>query len=247
MKRLILLLTIIAFFSVSIHADVLIDKAMSKISHDTRIYISGEYRAATEQEAYDGALELLSSRISQYMEEKYGGFPDAVYLTEMSSMYQRLETRISENRYRVMLYVKKSDLKPLGNSTNAVVLAKNDDDTYHVIPTNVPQTIIVRDTVTVVDAVEVPIAPPVSVLMQHRTRKSLTSALTKMVEDKHIESAAKFPLSRLSDFYVAIIDSSDQVLLIAHVVDGIWVNLANGTEFDPIDYKDCSAYWFTLH
>lgn len=246
MKRLLVVLIFLVSFNGLMYADVLTDKAMRKISRDTRTYISGESRAATEQDAYDQAMESLSSQISKYMKEKYGETPDAVYLTELSSLYQRLDNRIAENRYRVMIYVKKSDIKPMGSISNAVVLTKNENDTYEAIsPTDVKQ-IVVKDTVTVVDVVEVPLDPTISLLIQHTSKSTFIQALTNLSNENKIGNAAKFPLSDFEDFYVAIIDSFDNVVLYAHVVNGKWLNVANGIEITPNEYKQYSAYWFTL-
>lgn len=176
-KQLFLIFLILAV-NCGIHADIITERAMSKIARDRRAYISAECRAATEQEAYDKAFADLSRQIASFLKESEGGSPDAVYLPEVSSMYQRLDSRISDNRYRVFLYVKKADLKPLGNSASAMVLAKTESETYEPVSTSRPDSVVIRDTITQVEVVEVPMAPVISSLTAVKDKDSFIASLT---------------------------------------------------------------------
>ena len=226
-------------------ADVLTDKTMSKISRDTKTYISADCRATTEQEAYDNAMKELSAQIADYMKSQYGESPDAVYLSDVSSIYQRLSSYLDGSRYRVLLYVKKSDLKPMGNNDNAVVLAKNEQDSYEPIPPVKSEPIVVTDTVTVVNVVEVPLNPTVSRIMSCDTDDSLAKVLTQLCKEGEISQAAAYPLA--NDYYLAIVSPSNNIIAYIHIVDGKWTDLTTGKKVSPYAYSiGFTAYWFTL-
>ena len=244
-NRIILSLLMLFAFVCNVYADAITDRAISKISRDTRTYISSDSRGATEQEAYDKALEELSHKISSFVNEEMGDSPDAVYLHDVESLYQRLDSHISDNRYRVFLYVKKSDLKPLGSSSNSMMMARTEDKTYEMVSAKAPETVIVRDTITLVQEVKVPINPVVSFLVGIKDSESFSSALIQLRKDNKVSAAAAFPIANIDDFYVAVIRNG-KVIIIMHVDNGRWIDVKNGEEVDPRDYPSCSAYWFTV-
>lgn len=229
----------------SSRADVNTDRAMSKISRDVHSYLSADCRASTEQEAYDKALELLTEKITSYIQETKKESPDAVFVPEVASIYQRLDSRISDNRYRVFLYVKKSDLKSLDNSSNAMVIAKTEADSYEIIPTYSQPPQVVTDTVTMVEKVEVPLNPIISNIINNTDYNSLQEALIKMRKEGKVSGAAAFPISSLDDFYIAIVRGTSVTDYI-HVKDGRWKDVTSGNDVDPSNYSSSSAYWFTI-
>lgn len=236
-----LLLTMIG----GVRADVNTDRAMSKISRDDRNYISADYRAATEQDAYDKALQVLTEKITSYFKEVKTESPEAVFVPEVSSIYQRLDSRISDNRYRVFLYVKKSDLTSLDNASNALVMAKTEADSYEIIPTYSQLSVVVKDTVTIVEKIEIPMNPTVANIINNTDWNSLQDVLIKMRKEGKVSGAAAFPIAGLDEFYLAIV-SGTSVTDYIHVKDGRWIDVVTGHDVDPSNYSSFSAYWFTI-
>ena len=228
------------------YADVNTDKAMNKISRDTKTYISADVRAASEDAAYEEAMHLLSDKIAEYFKSEYKGetMPDAIYLSQLSSIYERLTSQISGNRYRVMLYVKKADLMPMGGSANAVVLSKNDNNNYEVMPSTAPELNVRKD--TVITVVEKPLDPTLSVIVHQKTQGEMKSLLENFRRTHKISGGAAFPIGKVNDFYVAIIDAKENVVAVLHCQEGKYTNVETGKGVDPKQYAQCSAYWFTL-
>lgn len=246
--RFLLLTYLLLGFVGTAYADINTERAMSKIGRDTKTYISADCRASTEQEAYDKALEDLTQQISAYIKDTQKDAPDAVYLKEVASIYQRLDSRISENRYRVMLYVKKSDLKPLGNASNSMVLTKTEDQNYEVMDIQKPdsaQPTVVTDTLSHVRPVEISVDPMLLDIVKAGDLESLVASLTEMRKEGKISAAAAFPISSIDDFYVAIL-TGNKLTGILRVKGGRWINAITGKETDPHDYPNASAYWFTI-
>ncbi|MDE7419738.1 MAG: hypothetical protein K2N35_05980 [Muribaculaceae bacterium] len=244
MKTRFIIIYILLSMFCSLRADVNTDRTMSKISRDIHNYLSADCRASTEQEAYDKALELLTEKITSYIQETKKKSPDAVFVPEVASIYQRLDSRISDNRYRVFLYVKKSDLKSLDNSSNAMVIAKTETDSYEIIPYSQPP-VVVTDTVTIVEKIEVPMNPIVANIINNTDYNSLQEALIKMRKEGKVSGAAAFPISSLDDFYIAIVRGTSVTDYI-HVEDGRWKDVTTGKDVDPSNYSSSSAYWFTI-
>lgn len=249
MKRITTaLLSLISF--VVVFADINTDRAMAKIARETKTYISADARAATEQEAYDIALSKLTALVAEFMKKTDGNkMPDAIYLSQMSSIYDRLTNHIGENRYRVMLYVKKADIMPMSDASGAIVLSKNEEDSYTVLP-SAPieplEPIIVTDTVTLVQVIEKPMHPVLSTIASKTTKDELTSTIQSLGQAGSINSAAKFPIDNINDFYVAVIGRDEKIVAILHCDEGFWKIIPTGEEANLNDYSDCTAYWFTL-
>ena len=248
MKKIaFVILSIICAFTSS--ADVNTDKAMAKISRDTKTYISADARAATEDVAYNEAMQKLSAQISDYFKIEFPGesMPDAIYLSNISSIYERMTSKIADNRYRVMLYVKKSDLKPIGGNGNALVLSKNDSNGYSPVPTETPEVepeVIVK-TDTVVTIVKTPMNPTLSQIANLKTREELTQTLQNLRKSKNISGAAAFPMANAYNYYIAVL-RGDRLVEILHFSNGQYKVIISETPVDMLKYTDCTGYWFTL-
>lgn len=238
---------LILFVSVALTAaaDIYTDRAMNKISRDSKTYISADARAATEDEAYNAALINLSEKITDYLKkENKGKSPDAVYLQKISSIYSRLSSKTSANRYHVMLYVEKKGLMSLDDT--AIVLSKNMNDQYEAASVSMSGQTIITDTVNEMIHAEMVIPPVLSALAQAKSKDEVTSELTSLRKSGKISGAALFPLSSFDEYYLVVLNSIGQVSSILKFKYDTWVDLLSGKNVKLNDYKDCSAYWITL-
>lgn len=246
MKRIILISILALIGNLWCLADVNTDRTMSRILRDTKTYISAEARAATEDNAYDMALKSLTGQITDYLKEKDGVLPDAVYLKKVSSIYDKISNQISTNRYRVVLYVKKSDLRPMADIDNAIVLARDNEGNYESVQTSVPDKVIVTDTLVRVVTKPVAINPVISNVAQCESGKKLPELLKSLRDSNKITGASAFPIARLNDFFVAVINRNNEIIsVLRHTPDG-WINAQTLESVDPLKLNDCTAYWFTL-
>lgn len=248
MKKIaFVILSIICAFTSS--ADVNTDKAMAKISRDTKTYISADARAAREDAAYNEAMQKLSAQISDYFKIEFPAesMPDAIYLSNISSIYERMTSKIADNRYRVMLYVKKSDLKPIGGNGNALVLSKNESDVYSPVPTEAQkaETEEIVKTDTIVTVVKTPMNPTLSQIANLKTREELTQTLQNLRKSKNISGAAAFPMANANNYYIAVL-RGDRLVEILHFSNGQYKEIISETPVDMLKYTDCTGYWFTL-
>lgn len=253
MKRYILFIISLLLISVSVYGDILSDKKISQISRDTKNYISAEVRGPSEEEAYQEALRQLTDQVTEYyktLDDK--SMPETIYLTNVSSHFERLITHSSDNRYRVLVYVKKSDLKPLSSDSNALILSKNDNDSYRVVTPEPPEPKVITLTDTIVEVVEKEVPVPrvipkqVSKIALLTSEQEVNDILVNMRKANEITGAAAFPIASYGNFYVVVINRSNNLETILYFDGNNLTDAITGSAANPNDYRDCKAYWFTI-
>ena len=245
MKKSILILLIILTSNIFLKADVTTEKEMSKISRDSETYLFADVRSSSEEEAYEEALKQLTDKVTDYFQEEEGeNIPDAVYLKNISTQYEKLSSHLSSNRYRVMLYVKKTDLIPIGGKDNAIVLSKNSDNAYQPVATENNESIRIKE--NDYQESEKTLPQVISSLMLINNGKDFSEKLVELRKNNQIKGAASFPISAINDYYIVVIDNLDKVENILHVENGIFKDIKTGKPVDINQYIKNSAYWFTL-
>lgn len=236
-----LIISLIAFAA---NADVSTDKLMTKISRDTETYISADVRATTKEEAYNEAINKLSVLIADYFRsERPGDTPPDVTSLSNNSAINQMSSKIADNRYRVMLYVRKSDLKSAGGSANSLVLSKPDNDSYSPMPKDTPEPQVkTEDGITIRNK---PMDPVLSTLSNVTTRDEIVEKLQSLSKSKDISGAAKFPLSHANNFYLVVLDNN-RVVSILHYCDNGYQDIKTSEPVDISKYSHCTGYWFTL-
>lgn len=237
--RFLVLATLLASFFAAF-ADNDTSRLMSKIIRDTNNYISADVRGESEDAAYQEALGLLTEKITSYIKEKGMGMPDAVYLSNISNHSERLISQSGSSRCRVVVYVNKKDLFPIGDSNNSAMLSKNNEDKYSLMsaPATASDDVVTSDRRV--------LSPVLSRIAMAKTSKDVQSLLVSLKKQNSLSGAAAFPIADASDFYVVVIDRSDAQVALLHCLGGEWTNAENGNKVDIKAYKYCSGYWFTL-
>lgn len=240
MKIRFLVLAVMFVSFVSAMADNDTSRMMSKIIRDTNNYISADVRGESEDSAYKEALELLTEKITSYIKEKGMGMPDAVYLSNISNHSERLISQSGSSRCRVVVYVNKKDLFPIGDSSNSAMLSKNDDDKYALMTTKTS-----ASEKEETGGREV-LSPVLSRIAMAKTSKDVQSLLVNLKKENALTGAAAFPMANATDFYVVVIDRTDTQVALLHCQGSIWTNAVTGNKVDISAYKYCSGYWLTL-
>ncbi len=237
MRKLFLIILSILSLSNAAMADNQTDRMMAKVVRDTNTYIAADVRGETEDKAYEQALALLSEKIAAYFKENGKGMPDAVLLSNISNHSERLISQSGSNRCRVLVYVKKKDLIPIGEEGSSAMLAKNENDSYSIVQPSAPQK---------QQQAPVVISPALSRIASAKTSKEVQTLLVELKKAKGISGAAAFPIASVNDFFVVVIDRSETPIAILHCSGGNWTNATTGEKVNLDSYKYCTAYWLTL-
>lgn len=240
--RFLILMSFLMSMGIAL-ADTDTNRLMSKIIRDTNNYICADVRGASEDEAYEEALGILAEKITSYYKEKGMGMPDAVYLSNLSNHSERLISQSGSERCRVVVYVNKKDLFPIGDQSNSVMLSKDDKDQYTVMSTSSKTDGTSAKAEASPKAV---LSPALSRIAMAKTSKDVQSLLVSMKKENALAGAAAFPVANVSDFYVVLIDRSDTQVALLHCLSGEWTNAVTGEKADMKAYKYCSGYWLTL-
>lgn len=241
------LLIICSFLSaLSVFADAETDKMISRILHDQNNYISAEVRGPSEDQAYSEAIKQLTDKITEYFKEKNLGLPDAVFLSSISNLSQRLISQTNPNRCRVLVYVNKKNLFPIGDQNNSAVLAKTEEDTYTMVTPAAPEE-KKSDSSPDVNTKKKPLTPLLARIAAASNMKDIQAVLVDLKKNNSIGGAAAFPIGSIDDFYVVVIDSADTQVAILHCQSGVWRDAESGQTVNPDQYKNCTSYWFTIH
>ena len=221
MKRIVS--TIVTITSLlSANADIQTDKKIVQISRDTTNYISVDVRGETEEATITEATRRLTSQIADYIKTEYSGESISDF-ANISRFYNRLTSKIEDNRYRVMLYIKKSDLVPKSLETKPV---STKTDTIITLPA-------------------APLHPVLARIAELGTAKELTESLKSLRTSNQIKGAAAFPVAFADNFYIAVTDGN-KVVAILHFIEGQYVDVTSNMPIDIKKYNNCTGYWFTL-
>ena len=246
MKTKILFLVCSLLSVLTVFADAETDKMMSKIMRDQNNYISAEVRGSSEDEAYAEAMKQLSDKITAYLKDKNLGLPDAVFLSSISNISERLISQTNSNRCRVLVYVNKRNLFPIGDQNNSAVLAKTEEDTYTMVTPAAPEEKKFEASQDANPAKK-PLPPLLERIAAASNMKEIQAVLVDLKKNKSIGGAAAFPIGSINDFYVVVIDSSDTQVAILHCQSGVWRDAETGQTVNLDKYKYCTSYWFTTH
>lgn len=248
MKLLRFLSTLlIGFLALNCFADIQSDKAMSIIRRNTDKYISADFRAPTEQEAYEGALREMTEKVRAYLMSKHPQkpAPDAATLRGFSTMYQRISSNIDDNRYRIMLYVEKDKLSANAPATETSTASSTASLTDCNTTADVEPTVIKLLPDTAVVETKIQLNPTLRKIANIQTRAELTNQLQTLRKDNTISGAAAFPISKINNFYLAVLEG-DTVVAVVQVNNSRYIDLNTGKPVEIESYSNCSAYWFTL-
>lgn len=234
-KFLVNILCVISVFG--LYAQTNNDKAIVQITRDNS-YLSADVRAATEEEARSEALSDLSAQVDNYLRtNNLGGSARSV-----ESSFRTMTSQISSNRYRVLAYVKKSDL---GGSAD-----ESGYDSYPVEESPYPEKMIEEKGgygSGTVSSVNQDFPAAIRELSQIGRGDKVAPRLLELRNDGKIKSAAAFPVANFSDFYVILINPANEVETILHFDGSSWRDILNGNSpVNPGKYKNYTAFWFTI-
>lgn len=227
MKKLSALLVLV-FSAFGMFAQSTVDKEMTLIARNPA-YISADVRASTEHDAREDALDKLADLVENYFHGFNTNMSVREYINIVKPYFETLSSQTNTNRYRVLAYVKKSDLN-LGGSMGP-----------HSGGDSSPS----QSSMAQKPGLDIP--APVMELAKISNGDLVASRLQQLRKDNQISGAAAFPIGKFGDFYVLLINPLNEVETILYFDGYDWWDVVNGeTLVNPSNYKNYKAFWFTL-
>ncbi len=243
MRRILLLLTLSIPFLC--YSDIDTDRTIAKIIRDTNTYLSADARESTEKGAYEKAASELIVALNNYYTETQKPEKKISDVSELAGKCSQITSKISDTRYRVLLYINKADLTG-GKKTQPSEAAPTDRQTAQEpvkkeAPTPQGKTTPTKPSQPVVASVN----PTVEKISKLQTKTEVVEAIKSLHKSKQLSGGASFPIGNANDFYVVVIDG-DKVIATLHFKDGQYIDIKNSNIIDMTKYSNCTGYWFTL-
>ena len=219
-------------------AEVNNDRQMAKIVRDGQTYISADVREASEEAAQSQATDQLLVSVKDYLRDNasLGITPESFTLSSLSKISHQLTSKISDSRYRVVMYVEKSQLNPSRKSESVSVLSQTG---------NTGRSKEIKVEVYSDGQSSSESSPVVRMISQLTTRQEVVQKLKDLHTKQVISGGASFPLASANDFYVVVMDG-DRVLTTLHYLNGTYIDGDNSKEVDINKFARYSGYWFTI-
>lgn len=205
-------------------------------------YISGESTAETEQSAKENARALLEVNIEEWIKANGKNASDAGgYIAKAGNSILELSTTRG-NRYRVFLYVKKSDIMTFSDASE-IIAAPMQQDAHQTVVSHEP----IKD---IADKPE--LTSPKKDVYQPTAEERQILSITSFDDIKsfitnrnNIRDYGKFAnIPSSGECYLFVYNRSGQIAAYLQKNDSGYRNVKTGG-IDNIDnYKGCGAIWF---
>lgn len=227
MRKLFLIFFFSALLASRVMAEDNVDKTMAKISRDTETYVSADARTNSTTEAYNMAVKSLCEKLTALTGKKFNP-------NNPPTTMESLTSKISDDRYRVLVYVRKSDLglESLPGDRGS----KSNEELYED-----SRLVVEEDAITDTSIKEKSVLDEIAL---QGSKDEFIKCMERLRKTDTISGAAAFPIAHADDFYVAVIDGN-AVRNILHCINGQFYDLTS-KEVDIHKYAHCTGYWFTI-
>lgn len=243
MRRILLLLTLSIPFLC--YSDIDTDRTIAKIIRDTNTYLSADARESSEKAAYDKAVSELMVAINNYYTETQKPEKKISDISELTGKCSQITSKISDTRYRVLLYINKADLTGVKNAQLSEGAPADKRPAQETVkketPTAQGKTTPTKPSQTAV----APVNPTVAKISKLQTKAEVVEAIKSLHKSKQLSGGASFPIANANDFYVVVIEG-EKVVATLHFKDGQYIDTNNSNIIDITKYSNCTGYWFTL-
>ena len=275
MRRLILLLSVFATFSISYAQNE--QQQINAIKSNIDFLYATGISSASGEEASDNAKDLLALEIEQWLKENNTD-DIAGYVAKSKETASQISTRRG-NLYRVFVYVKKQDVLPYykeeevmvvdfvepqtqtensdANKEDASAAADNSASEKTDNSTPVIGNSVSTDTAKLdlgrqdTKVEESPLYAPTAqekAMTEIASFTELNEFVNRGRRDGCITAVGKYSdMPKIGTVYVFIHNRMGEIPACMKVTDGTAVNLSTGNEDTISDYKGCGAIWIKIN
>ena len=258
MKKFVLF--IFMLFSISTFGQTTVDAQEINAIKKDQTYLWGENRSADLGEALAGARTSLEIRVSEWVKEQHASEGIEVCIVKAKENCSEIQTMMG-NRYRALIYVKKSDILPVADKSEVKVVKVIKDEPKQepvvekplvIIQKTIqepnPQPIIERkEETTYKPRPDVRLTPDERKMVSIANKKDLETYLKAIDGIGKIKKYGKLnDLPQNANCYIFIYDKQDNVPAVLKKVDSTMVNLKELREDSFKNYENCGLVWIQL-
>ena len=264
-------LFVFMLFSISTFGQTTVDAQDIIVIKKDQAYLWGENRSADLGEALAGARTSLEMRVSEWVNEQHASDGIELCIVKAKEHCSEIQTMMGR-RYRVLVYVKKSDILPVAdkNEVKVVKVIKDSPQPKPVVErplvveqeirseVNLNQNEVEEKDVTMSQSKAkkiTPTKPRPYIKLTPDERRMVAITNTKDLETylKTIDGMGKIKkngklnnLPQNEKYHLFIYDRQDKVLTVLRKEDSVLVNLKEMREDSVNNYDNCGFVWIQL-
>lgn len=234
-KRLTLLgLSLIVAFCIFAQTNAI--QSINEIKRQGDIYLYAESTSQTWEEALDNAKYLLGVEIETWV-KTLDSKPADGYIVEAQNHILSLKS-MRGDRFRAFVYVRKSDIMPIANASQLVVVPISEEQ---------------KTTITEVSSTQksnIPAYRPnefAEEMMSITDANNIGTFIKRLKTEGRIANFGKYKdMPDNIDCYIFVYNRDMAIPAYLHKQGGKYINLKTGKQDQVSNYSGCGAWWFQL-
>lgn len=257
-KYIIVLSLLMLMFPFTVKAQSSAIKQINAIKQDTA-YIYAEATMQTWDEAYSGAKAILEATIQDWAKDQKISDKASAFLAKSDKKILEIKTQRG-NYIRAFLYVKKSDIVPVGKSQEVMVIDNNKDNSKPIEIKPLEEDKAQKQDIkqarsgnitSKVEQVQLPQVSQLSTIEEQllgvTTFHEIEPLMEDLKSDGQVADYGKYKtLPQNGTCYLLIYNRSGQIPAVLKKIDEKVINVKTQQEDNIKNYKDCGAFWLRL-
>lgn len=236
MDKRLTLLVLSLMVAVCMFAQTNATQSINEIKRQGDIYLYAESTSQTWEEALDNAKYLLGVEIETWI-KSLGTKPADGYIAQAQNHIYNLKS-MRGDRYRAFVYVKKTDVVPVANASQLVVVPINEEH-----KTTISEVSSSKQSVT-------PVYQPSEFeeeMMSIADANNIGLFIKRLKSEGKISNYGKYKdMPANIDCYLFVYNRDMAIPAYLHKQGNKYINLKTGKVDQMSNYSGCGAWWFQL-
>lgn len=226
------LLLLVSFYMI---AQEKATQSINEIKRQSDIYLYAESTSQTWEEALDNAKYLLGVEIETWA-KTIDSKPADGYIAEAQNHILNLKS-MRGNRFRAFVYVKKSDIMPIVNASQVLVISADEERKTTISEVNTRPT-------------EVLLYQPTQLekeIMSVSNANNIGTFIKRLKSEGRLSNYGKYKdMPSGIDCYLFVYNRELEISAYLHKTGNKFINLKSGEPDQVSNYSGCGAWWFQL-
>lgn len=210
-------------------------QSINEIKRQSDIYLYAESTSQTWEEALDNAKYLLGVEIETWV-KTLATKPVDGYIAEAKNHILNLKS-MRGNRFRAFVYVKKSDIMPIVNASQVLVISADEERKTTISEVNTRPT-------------EVLLYQPTQLekeIMSVNDANNIGTFIKRLKSEGRLGNYGKYKdMPSGIDCYLFVYNRELEISAYLHKVGNKFINLKSGEPDQVSNYSGCGAWWFQI-
>lgn len=236
MDKRLTLLVLVVWVSLNLFAQTNATQSINEIKRQGDTYLYAESTSQTWEEALDNAKYLLGVEIETWV-KTLDSKPADGYIAEAQNHILSMKS-MRGDRFRAFVYVKKTDIMPIANASQLVVVPISEEQ---------------KTTITEVSSSrksDIPAYQPTEFeeeMMSITDANNIGTFIKRLKSEGRIVNYGKYKdMPANIDCYLFVYNRDMAIPAYLHRHGGTYINLKTGKQDLISNYSGCGAWWFQM-